>query len=159
MKPILLAASLLVAAPAWAQAPAVTVTDAWARATAASQKIGGAFVTIHDSAAPDRLVSASSPVADKVEVHETVDTNGVMSMRPVPVLPLAAGQTVQFKPGGYHLMLIGLKHKLDVGSSFPLTLTFDKAPPVTVTVTVGRAGASGPAMEHGGMSMPMPTPK
>jgi copper(I)-binding protein len=151
-----LLAGLLVAAPAFAQTPSIAVTDAWARATAASQKVGGSFLTLKDTGAADALVSASSPVADKVELHETVaGANGVMSMRPVPRLKLEAGETLQLKPGGYHLMMMGLKHKLDVGSTFPLTLTFEKAPPVTVTVTVAKAGAAGPAtMDHGTMNMP-----
>jgi periplasmic copper chaperone A len=63
---------------------------------------------------------------------------------------------VELKPGGYHLMLMGLKQKLEVGATFPLTLTFAKAPPVTVTVTVATAGASGPMMDHAAMHGSMP---
>ena len=157
MRHLLFAAVLLVAAPALAQAPAVSVTNAWARATASTQKVGGAFLTITDSGAPDQLLSASSPAADMVELHETVNDNGVMKMLPIKALDLQPGKPIELKPGSYHLMLMGLKQKLDVGATFPLTLTFDKSPPVTVTVTVGAAGAAGPAMDHSSMdhsSMP-----
>ncbi len=153
----LLLASLLIATPALAQTPSVTATGAWARATAASQKVGGTFLTLTDSGAADRLLSASSPAASKVELHRTVADNGVMKMLPVEALDLPPGKPVELKPGGYHLMMMGLTHPLVPGATFPMTLTFEKAPPVTVTVTVGRAGDSGPAMpmDHGTMTMPM----
>jgi copper(I)-binding protein len=159
MKSVAFAALLLVAFPAFAQAPRVTATDAWARATASSQKVGGAFLTLTDSGAPDRLLSASTPAAEMVELHQTVSDGGVMKMVPVAALDLVPGQPVELKPGGYHLMLMGLKQRLDVGATFPLTLTFAKAPPVTVTVTVARAGASSGAMDqgmvtHDGIAMP-----
>jgi copper(I)-binding protein len=142
---------LVMAAPAFAQAPAMSVQNAWARATTSSQKVGGVFLTITDTGGPDRLISVSSPIADTLALHETVREGDVMKMRPVPALPLAAGQTVEFKPGSYHLMAMGLKQQLKPGATFPVTLTFEKAPPVTVTATVGSAGASGPAVEHGAM--------
>lgn len=156
----------LTAAPAFAQSPApmptpmppmgVSVQNAWARATASSQTVGGVFLTIVDHGAPDRLVSASSPIAAMLELHETVQEGDVMRMRPVPLLPIASGQTVELKPGGYHLMAMGLKRPLKLGATFPVTLVFEKGPPVTVTVTVGKAGASGPMIDHGAMhKMPM----
>ena len=141
----------LIATPALAQAPSVSVQSAWARATSASQTVGGIFLTLVDNGGPDRLVSASSPIAATLELHETVREGDVMKMRPVPVLPLASGQTVELKPGGYHLMAMGLKQPLKVGATFPVTLTFEKAGPVTVTATVGKAGASGPMMDHSAM--------
>jgi copper(I)-binding protein len=159
MKHALFAALLLTTVPAMAQTPGVAVTDAWARATAPSQKVGGAFLTLTDTGVADQLLAASTPIADMVELHETVAANGVMKMLPIKALDLAPGQTVELKPGSYHLMLMGLKQKLDVGATFPLTLTFAHAKPVTATVTVGTAGAAGPAMDHGamhgGMAMPV----
>ncbi len=142
-----------------AAAQTMSISNPWARATSASQKVGGAFMTFTNTGAPDRLVSASSPDADSVELHQTVEQAGVMKMLPVPALALATGQTVDLKPGSYHLMIMGLKHPLTPGSSFPVTLTFEKAAPVTVSVKVMTAGASGPAMDgapmsHGGMQMP-----
>jgi copper(I)-binding protein len=138
----------VLATPAFAQTPLVTVEKAWARATTPSQTVGGIFFTLTDTGAPDRLVSVSSPIATTLELHETVKDGDVMKMRPVPGLPIAAGQSVELKPGGYHVMAMGLKQPLTLGKTFPLTLTFEKAPPVTVTVTVGKAGASGPGMDH-----------
>ncbi len=151
--------ALLLAFPAMAQAPSISVANAWARATTASQTVGGVFLTITDTGGPDRLLSASSPIADMLELHETVADGDVMKMRPVTALPLAAGQTVELKPGSYHLMAMGLKQPLSPGATFPVTLTFEKAPPVTVIATVGKAGASSPAMgtamspgmDHGAM--------
>ncbi len=151
MRFLAVALALVLASPALAQPPSVSVQNAWARATTASQKVGGVFLTLTDTGGPDRLVSASSPIADMLELHETVAEGDVMKMRPVLVLPLAPGQTVEFRPGSYHLMAMGLKQQLKPGATFPVTLVFEKAPPVTVTATVGTAGASGPAMDHGAM--------
>ena len=155
----LLAAGLVcLALPAWAQTQSITVASPWARATAPSQKVGGVFLTLVDTGAPDRLVAAASPIGDMVELHQTVNENGVMKMLPIPALDLPAGQSVMLKPGGYHLMVTGLKQPLVAGTSFPLTLTFEKAAPITVAVMVGAPGASGPAMDHGAMHMPMTKP-
>jgi copper(I)-binding protein len=139
-------AGLCAALPALAQSPTVSVQNVWARATSSSQKVGGVFLTVTENGPADRLVAASSPVADVVQLHETINDAGVMKMRAVSGLPLATGQTVELKPGGYHLMAMGLKQPLVPGDSFPLTLMFDKAGAVRVVVTVAAAGASGPAM-------------
>jgi copper(I)-binding protein len=144
---ILAAAALLGLAasplPALAQAPAVEVTEAWARATTSAARAGGVFLTLKATGAPDRVVSASSPVAEKVELHETVRDGNVMRMREVPALEVLPGTPLVLQPGGLHIMLIGLKRQLNRGESFPLTITFEKAPPVTATVTVQAAGAGG----------------
>jgi copper(I)-binding protein len=134
-----------------AAAQGISVQHPWARATSASQTVGGAFLTLTNSGAPDSLVSASSPDADRVELHQTVEQEGVMKMLPIATLPVATGQAVELKPGSYHLMVMGLKHPLTQGTSFPLTLNFAKSPPVTVKVEVTTAGASGPGMDHGAM--------
>ncbi|MBI4724250.1 MAG: copper chaperone PCu(A)C [Rhodomicrobium sp.] len=105
----------------------LTISQAWARPTAGPNKIGAAYVTLKNSGhEADTLTSASSPAADKVEVHEHIhDANGVMRMRPVEGgLKIAAGATVEMKPGGYHIMLFGLKQDLKEGQQFPLKLTF-----------------------------------
>lgn len=150
MRKYILAAFLL-AAPALAQAQGVTVDHPWARATAPSAKVGGVFLTLVPGAAPDKVVGASSPVAGSVELHRTVQENGVMKMLPVETLPVEPGKPVELKPGGLHIMLMGLKQQLKQGTTFPVTLTFEKSPPVTATVTVAGPGASGPAMDmHSG---------
>ncbi len=91
----------------WASAQPVQVDKAWARATAAGAMSGGIFLTVTDTGAPDRLVGASTPAAATAELHETVNDNGVMRMRPVAGLPLETGGTVVLKPGSYHVMLMG----------------------------------------------------
>ena len=165
MKKSLMFAVAAIAFAGTAHAQGITVDQAWARATSPSQSVGGVFLSITDTGAPDALVSATSPIADMVELHETVADNGVMKMRPIASLPLPTGQSVALKPGSYHLMVMGLKHQLKAGDSFPVTLNFAHAAPVTVTATVGAAGASGPDpmagmdhmhMDHSGMAMPKP---
>jgi copper(I)-binding protein len=102
-------------------AQTVEVTDAWVRSTVAGQKGTGAFmsITAKDGA---RLVGVSSPVAGVAEVHEMKMEGDIMKMRAVPVLDLPAGQTVQLKPGGYHIMMMDLKQPLPRDSKVPLTL-------------------------------------
>ena len=130
--------------PGLAAAQAV-VEAPWARATAPMAKAGGAFMTISSPVA-DQVVSAASPVAEMVELHQTVEQSGVMKMLPVAALDLVPGQKVTLKPGGYHIMLMGLKAPLKQGESFPMTLTFAKSKPVTVQVQIEAPGAAGPMM-------------
>jgi len=111
----------VVAAPAWAQ---VQVKEAWVRATVAHQSVSGAFMQL-SSARDARLVEVRSPVAGAVELHEMRDDKGVMRMRPVTGVDLPAGRSVELKPGGYHVMLMGLKRQLIVGESVPLTLVLE----------------------------------
>ena len=145
--PFLFIAPLLLAASA-AQAQTVTVEQPWARATAEHAATGAAYATLVAGTA-DRLTGASTPVATTVQVHETTQDNGVMRMREVTGgLALAAGKPVTLAPGGYHIMLMGLKQQLKPGESFPLTLTFAKEPPITVTVTVNSAGAATAPMDE-----------
>jgi periplasmic copper chaperone A len=134
-----------------ASAQTIAVEQAWARATSPSQSVGGVFLTLTDNGGDDALVSAASPVAKSVELHETVNDNGVMKMQPIPSLKLTHGQSVTLQPGQYHLMAMGLKQQLKPGDTFPVTLAFAHAAPVTATVTVQAAGASGPGDAMGGM--------
>ncbi|HEX3417160.1 MAG TPA: copper chaperone PCu(A)C, partial [Stellaceae bacterium] len=92
----------------------------------------------------DRLVSASTPVAKKAELHTMSMQGMVMKMRPISGVDIPAGQAVSLKPGGEHIMLMGLNQPLREGQSFPLNLDFEKAGQRTVTVTVEKAGAKGP---------------
>lgn len=112
-----------VLAPTLAQAQ-VTVKDAWVRATVAQQKATGAFMQLQ-SAQDAKLVSAQSPVAGVVEVHEMAMDGGVMRMRAVPSLALPAGKAVDLKPGGYHVMLMDLKGQVKDGDAVPLTLVVE----------------------------------
>ncbi len=147
---IAIAATLLVAGAAHAQ---VTVQDAGVRATVPQQKATGAFMRL--TAAQDaRLVSASSPVAGVTEVHEMKLVDNVMKMRPLPALDLPAGQAVELKPGGYHIMLLDLKQPVAQGSTVPLTLVFEakdgqrKTQELQAPVRAVSATAA-PAMGHG----------
>jgi copper(I)-binding protein len=119
----LLSLLLLAALPALAQ---VTIGEPWVRATVAQQKATGAFMTL-TSTQGARLISASSPAAGVVEVHEMKMVDDVMRMRQIPGLDLPAGQTVALKPGGFHIMLLELKQPLKEGDSVPLTLEIEDA--------------------------------
>jgi copper(I)-binding protein len=127
MKHLFIACSFALATAAWAQSSQpVQVQDAWARATVANQSATGAFMKLTAPAAT-RLVEVRSPVAGIVEVHEMKLEGDVMRMRAVSALPLPAGQTVELKPGGYHVMLMDLKAPVKAGDNLPLTLVFEGA--------------------------------
>jgi len=143
IKLIAFAVGLVIANSALAQPAQLEVNNPWARATPGKAENGAAYATIQSPTA-DRLVSASSPVAKKAELHTMSMQGMVMKMRPIDGLDIPAGQPVALKPGGEHIMLMGLNEPLHEGQSFPLTLDFEKAGPRTVTVTVEKAGAKGP---------------
>jgi periplasmic copper chaperone A len=142
-------AGLFLVHVALAQTGQLEVNNAWARATPGKAENGAAYLTILSPTA-DRLVSVTSPVAKKAELHTMSMTGMVMQMRPVAGVDIPAGQPVSLKPGGEHIMLLGLNQPLREGQSFPLTLNFDKAGPRAVTVTVAKPGATGPgpAAQH-----------
>lgn len=143
------AASLLVSAGAIAQTGTVEINDAWARATPGGATNGAAYLTVQSPIA-DRLTGAATPVADKAELHTMTMDGGIMRMREVPGVELPAGQPVTLKPGGLHIMLIGLKEPLRPGQSMPLTLRFEKAGAREVTAAVGKVGATAPESHAGG---------
>jgi len=149
MRKVLIAAALLAltAGPLSAQqTEGVRVSDAWARATPGRAPNGAAYLTLtNPGATADRLIAVSTSAADKAEVHEVIMEKGVMQMRPAGPLTIEPGKTVELKPGGYHLMLLGLKQPLKAGDKLPLTLTFEKAGARDVTAAIGAAGAMGPA--------------
>lgn len=128
----------------------VAVEKAWARATPGKAKNGGAYLMIANTgAAGDRLVAAAADVAERVEIHTHLNDNGVMRMRKVEGVDVPAGGTVMLKPGGYHIMFLGLNKPLVKGGSFPLTLTFEKAGKQTVQVQIQGVGAmTGGGMKH-----------
>jgi periplasmic copper chaperone A len=115
----------------------VQVSDAWSRPTPPGSAVGAVYLSIKNSgAAADRLLSASSPLAAKIEFHQSTQTGAVLSMRAVSFIECPAGATVKVSPGGLHIMLLGLKDSLVLGSSFPVTLQFRDAGSVPVKVTV-----------------------
>lgn len=98
---------------------------------------GAVYVTITNRAGhPDALVSATTDAAATVELHETVQEGGVMKMRPLPQFEVPAGGRLEMKPGGHHIMLLGLRRDLKPGDTVRITLTFDKAGPMTVEAPV-----------------------
>lgn len=145
----------VLATSAWAQ---TTVAEPWVRAAQAPQKATGAFMQI-TSATGAKLVAASSPVANIVEIHEMKMEGDVMRMAPIASLDLPAGKAVALRPGSYHIMLIDLKQPLKAGDTVPLTLSIEGADKKKETVSVQAtvkamgmaAGASGPQHGHHGM--------
>jgi periplasmic copper chaperone A len=147
--PAILGAALLALAGLGAHADdskagSLRIVQPWARATVAGQTAGGAFLRIENGGAADRLLSASAPVAGSVELHTMAMDGDVMRMHAVPAIDLPAGKTVEFEPGGLHIMFIGLKAPLAEGATIPLRLKFEKAGEVQVTVKVQAAGDAGP---------------
>lgn len=135
--------------PAAAQ---VTVGEPWVRATVPQQKATGMFAQI-TSARGGTLVSASSPVAGVVEIHEMALDNNVMRMRAITGLELPAGKAVELKPGGYHVMLMALKQQVKEGDKVPVTLVIEGAGGQRETVevqAVARALGGGAAPRSGG---------
>jgi copper(I)-binding protein len=148
IKLLAFAAGLAVATAALAQTGQLELNNAWARATPGKAENGAAYLTIL-SPTTDRLVSVSSPVAQKAELHTMSMAGMVMQMRPLAGLEIPAGRPVTLKPGGEHIMLLGLNRPLQEGESFPLTLNFERAGPLTVTAAVQKLGASGPGTSPG----------
>lgn len=129
---------------------AIKIGHPWARATAPGAPAGGGFMRLSNGGGADRLVAASAAVADSVELHSMSIENNVMHMRKLDKgLDLPAGETVELKPGGFHIMFVGLKAPLKEGDRFPLKLKFEKAGEVTVDVKIeGMAGGAAVSSEH-----------
>ena len=116
----------------------ISITDPMARPSPLEGGTGGAFMTIRNGGPQvDRLRSAASPAAQVVELHETVDDNGVMRMAPQPDgWEMGPGSQLELKPGGKHIMLVNLVQPLNPGDTVEVTLNFDKAGPIKVQVPV-----------------------
>jgi len=125
----------------------LVIDQPWSRQTAPGQKVGGGFLTISNKGkADDRLISASSPVAGEVQLHTMSMDGGVMRMREVKDgIALPAGKRVELKPGGLHVMFIGLKRPFALGETIPVTLRFQRQGAVTVRFKVQPVGATGPS--------------
>lgn len=150
MKRVVVSFAVLVSALLNQAQAQVTVKDAWVRATVTQQKATGAFMQLQ-SAQDAKLVSAQSPVAAVVEVHEMSMDGGIMRMRAVPSVALPAGQAVDLKPGGFHVMLMDLKGQIKDGDTVPVTLVIEgkDGQRQSLTLSVPARTAAAPAKGHG----------
>jgi len=151
------AALVLIAAPGLAQnykIGDIQIEQPWARATPKGATIGAGYMKITNTGAePDRLVAGSVAFARRFELHSMTMEQGVMKMREVKDgLEIKPGETVELKPGGYHVMFVDLKEPLKPGEDVSVTLKFAKAGSIDVKYPVAAIGASSPA--HG-MNMKM----
>lgn len=151
--PILILAFLTITAPAYAcealpevgqptqQQKMVHSCSAWVRLNSAAVPITAAYVHLHNpSEDADVLKSASAAIAERVELHESKTEGGIARMRELANgVDIPRDGFVDMKPGGIHIMLIGLKAPLNEGQKIPLTLNFDKRPPLTIEATVMKA--------------------
>ncbi len=118
----------------------IVVERAWARATTIN--VSAAYATLRNTGtAADRLIRVSSPLARRVEIHNVVDRNGIVGMVPVKVIVVSPGEPSVLRPGGLHIMLMGLKQKLVKGQTVPLTFTFRTAGAIDVDAVVATHGA------------------
>lgn len=122
----------------------LSISHPWARASAGPARAGAAYLTItNHGTAMDRLLAVATPAARHASVHTTLMAEGVMKMRPVKAVEVHPGEPAVLRPGGMHVMLMGLKAPLKEGQSFPLTLTFETAGTIEIMVMVKAAGSMG----------------
>lgn len=133
---------------------ALRIENAFSRASLPNQPVGGGFFTVTNSGPEDdRLIAAGAApdLADHLEIHEMAMDGQVMKMRQLPDgLPIPAGATVELKPGGYHLMLMGLQQPLVEGGTVTVSLTFEKAGTIEIPLAIGAPNAKGAG--HGQMT-------
>jgi copper(I)-binding protein len=130
----------IAALPAWASSFRVgdiIVSDPWSRPSPPSSSVGSVYLTLRNVGRnPDRLIGVRTPRAASAGIHETVRRNGMVEMNTLSEVALPPGSSVEVKPGGLHIMLIGLTRPLTAGAEFPLTLVFAGAGPLVVTVRI-----------------------
>ena len=133
----------------------IVVQRVWARAAAEEGMSSVVYLTIVNRGGDDTLIHARSPVATAAVLHQTRNDGGVMRMLDVAGIPVPSGQRVALKPGGYHIMLVGLQKPLKPGDTFPVSLSFAHAGTLIAQAHVLKAGASGPGDDsndgHDGM--------
>ncbi len=123
----------------------LVIEQAWARASPGRAANGAAYLSIHNAGkTADRLLSVTTTAADKAAIHTHLHEAGVMKMRPAGPVALPPGETVQFKPGGLHIMLFALKAPLKQGDRLRLDVVFEKAGRLEVVVDILKVGAAGP---------------
>ncbi len=124
-----------------ARVGAIAISHPWARATPAPVRTSAAYLTIDNKGGADRLLSAAADIAKETQLHSMTTEAGVMKMREVKAVDVAANGKTELKPGGFHIMLIGLADGLKEGTKFPLKLKFEKAGEVTVQMTAEKPDA------------------
>ncbi|RAU22096.1 hypothetical protein CU669_10480 [Paramagnetospirillum kuznetsovii] len=151
MKKLVLAAALLMlGAPAFAAD--IQISEPFMRAAPVVGGNGAAFLVINNHGAADRLIGAEAAISKTVEIHTHIKDGDVFKMRKVDSIAVPMHGSTELKPGGDHVMFIGLNEALKEGAKVPVTLTFEKAGKITVDVPVMAAGAMGPGA--GGAVMP-----
>ena len=149
MKALLTASLLLLSTNLWAAT--IVIEDAYVRHLPPTQTVTGAFMVFKNITNSDRaVISAQSNVADKVELHTHIHENGVMRMRQVEKIDVPAGGEVILKPGGYHVMLIGLKQPLDLGQVVEIQFNFDDGSSEKIQAEV-KSVMNGMKMQEGAM--------
>ena len=133
------------------------ITAPWARATPKGASTGAAYMTITNTGkTPDKVSCVTSDASAECQIHTMTMDKGVMQMRPVEGgLEIKPGETVTLKPGGFHMMLVNLKHPLEQGNTIKATLKFDTAGSVDVEYPIAAIGAAAPGVPAGGGTMQM----
>ena len=131
-----------------AKVGSLQIENAYTRSTVPGQMAAGGFMKVENKGSVDLLVSASSPVAGEVQLHEMSMEGNVMKMRQVKDIPVPAGGAIELKPGGMHLMFMNIKSPLVAGETIPVKLKFAKAGEVEVKFPVNAMGSHGGAMKH-----------
>ena len=122
----------------------LSIDHPFARATPPGAKTGGAFFVVENTGkTSDKLIRVASPAAGGAELHEMAMDGGVMKMRAIAAMDVPAGGKLELKPGGYHVMMFDLKQPLKPGDKVPLTLTFENAGSILVSVDVEAMGSTG----------------
>ena len=144
MKKIILLLAATCAATTFAQEikiGAITIDHPWARATPGAVKNSAAFMSFDNKGAADKLISVTGGVAKEIQMHSMITEAGVMKMREIQAFDIPANGKAELKPGGFHLMLIGIPDGLKEGTKFPLKLKFEKAGEIVVQVTAEKPSA------------------
>lgn len=128
----------------------LTISTPWSRATPKGAPAGVGYLTItNHGGTPDRLIGGQSDVSSRIEIHEMSMDNGIMRMRPMAQgIEIKPGETVALKPGGNHMMFVGLKGQLTQGQHVKATLSFEKAGKVDVEFSVESIGAQSAGSDH-----------
>ncbi len=153
MRSFIAAVSLLVVACLKinaAHAEGIVVSDGWARASIGAASNSAAYLTLTmEGESADRLVAVETPVAERAELHNHIMEDGIARMRAVDVIDVGPGEPVTLEPGGLHIMLMGLKEKLEPGATLSLTLSFEKAGAMDIELPIHPINHRPNAHKHG----------